>query len=79
VTELLLANQADINDKNNDGFTPLYEAAGCEKAGCKEVMELLLTNKADVNSKDIDGSTPIKLAAKHKDVVELLRQHGGSE
>ncbi len=44
-------------------------------------MRLLLANKADVNAKGIKGETPLHLAviAKHDDVVELLRQHGGHE
>jgi ankyrin repeat protein len=45
------------------------------------VAELLLANKAEVNAKDNRGNTPLHLAAAkgHKDVAELLRQHGGQE
>jgi len=47
----------------------------------KDVVELLLANKADVNAKDNSGKTPLHIAVSkgHKDVVELLRQHGGHE
>ena len=52
VAELLLANKADVNAKDNDGETPLHMAAF---KGHKDVAELLLANKADVNAKDNDG------------------------
>jgi ankyrin repeat protein len=42
---------------------------------------LLLDSKATVNAKDKNGCTPMRLAALngHKDIVELLRRHGGRE
>jgi ankyrin repeat protein len=45
------------------------------------VVELLLANKAEGNAKDKDGKTPLHEAVVkgHKDVAELLRQHGGHE
>jgi ankyrin repeat protein len=73
--ELLLANRADVNAKNNDGWTPLYTAA---ETGHKDVVELLLANRADVNAKDNGSRTPLHAAAEsgHKDVVELLLANG---
>ena len=49
VAELLLANKAEVNAKNNNGGTPLHWAAS---RGHKDVVELLLANKAEVNAKD---------------------------
>ena len=71
VVELLLANKAEVNAKDNNGQTPLHVAA---LKGHKDVAELLLANKAEVNAKDNNGETPLHLAALsgHKDVVELL-------
>jgi ankyrin repeat protein len=78
VAELLLANGAKVNARNNDGRTALHEAAD---AGNKDVLELLLANKADVNAKANNGDTPLHVAMIHgyKDIAELLRQHDGHE
>jgi ankyrin repeat protein len=72
---------AGINAKNKDSFSPLYMAA---RSGNKFVTKLLLAHGADVNSKDSNGMTPLHEALMgpqelRKDVVELLRQHGGLE
>jgi ankyrin repeat protein len=71
VAELLLANQAEVNAKDNYGGTPLHAAA---VGGYKDVVELLLANKAGVNAKNNDGWTPLHEAAMsgQKDVAELL-------
>ena len=78
VADLLLANKAAVNAKDNLGWTPLRCAA---VMGQKDVAELLLASKAEVNAKDLTGATPYHKAAalKHEDVVELLRQHGGHD
>ena len=56
VAELLLANKADVNARDNTAMTPLHMAAIW---GHKDVAELLLANKADVNAKDNNGGTPL--------------------
>jgi ankyrin repeat protein len=87
ITELLLSNRADINAMCNDGETPLHKSALRNK---KEVAELLLSHGAEINGRNNDGKTPLTLAAEgkgspwkqrmpRKDIVELLRQHGGHE
>jgi ankyrin repeat protein len=71
-----------VFSKDRSGSTPLHWAAF---RGRKDVAELLLANKADVNAKNSTRATPLNWAssghkgAVHKDVVELLRQHGGHE
>jgi ankyrin repeat protein len=45
----------------------------------KDMVELLLANKADVNAKDKSGMTPLSWVLAQKDMVVLLRQHGGHE
>lgn len=75
VVELLMANNAEVNARTDLGSTPLHLAAA---PGHQEVVKLLLASKADVNAEDSDGATPLHLATHHhKDVAELLRQHGG--
>ena len=78
VAELLLANKAEVNAKDNFGMTPLHWAA---LLGHKAVVELLLANGADVNAKANNGWTPLHTAEDRgqADVAELLRQHGGHE
>jgi ankyrin repeat protein len=76
VAELLLASKADINLKTKAGATPLHWAVAH-----MDVVELLLYNDASVNAKDNAGKTPLHYAALngYKDVMQLLRQHGGQE
>jgi ankyrin repeat protein len=73
---LLLANKADVNARDNNGDTPLYNAAS---RGHKDVTELLLAHKAEVNAENNDGDTSLYAAAMYgrKAIAELLRQHGG--
>jgi ankyrin repeat protein len=53
--------------------------------GQKDAAELLLAHGAEVNAQtcgmDASGITPLHMAlgTGHKDVIELLRQHGGHE
>ncbi len=80
VIELLLANKADVNAKDNGGATPLNDAI---RGSDKEIAELLLTKGLDVNGRysfdDYDsGQTPLFLAAEwgHKDAAAWLLAHG---
>lgn len=75
VAEFLLANQADVNARQNDGSTPLQLAAA---AGHKRLCELLLAKGADVKATDNRAYTPLHLAAQngYLGVIETLLAAG---
>jgi len=49
--EYLVSKQADINEKDNDDFTPLHLASS---KGHLSVVEYLVNQKADLNIKTKD-------------------------
>ena len=72
-----LASGADVNAKNEEGWTVLHEAAF---GGRKEMVELLIANGAEVNAKGESGRTPLDLANQSKrthETAAILRKHGG--
>ena len=75
-----LAAGMDVNAKDEDGVTPLHEAA---LWGHNEVAELLIANGAEVNaiivSGPYQGKTPLDLAIRHKKTAtaDLIHKHGG--
>ncbi|EAY16580.1 Protein phosphatase 1 regulatory inhibitor subunit 16A, putative [Trichomonas vaginalis G3] len=46
--EVLISHGANMNEKDEDGNTPLHEAA---KNNCKEIVELLISHGANINKK----------------------------
>lgn len=80
IIELLLAYKADVNAKDNGGYTPLYGAIsyGAGKGGIG-IVEVLIKSGANVNVKnENEGETPLHKAISRKDieVVKLLISHG---
>ena len=75
VAELLIAEGADVNAKDEHGGTPLHQAASWKK---KEMVELLIAEGADVNAKKDRGMTPLLYAIIGGDygIVELLIAKG---
>jgi TonB family protein len=71
VVEFLLANDAEVNVRDNHGSTPLHIAA---QLGLTSMMEFLLANKAEINARDNINWMPLHIAVvgAKKEVAQLL-------
>ena len=72
--KLLLDKGADVNSVDYRGYTPLMQAAYCDRVAA-ELIRLLLAKGANVNATG-EGETPLSLAAKRgeTEVTRLLRE-----
>lgn len=57
--ELLIDSGGDVNARNGDGCTPLFNALS---SGNKDIIQILLDSGAAVNIKDTSGNTPLHKA-----------------
>jgi ankyrin repeat protein len=75
VRALLASPNVDVNAIDENGDTPLIEAA---RFGHDEVATALLTAKAQVNTKNNEGKTALMLASEggHDQTVRALTQAG---
>jgi ankyrin repeat protein len=78
--KLLIANGADVNQKNVRGATALMAAA---IDGIPSVVRYLLEQGADVNAKDQDGTTALMCAegrrayfdaSDREEIIRVLRK-----
>ena len=60
---LLLDKGADVNARQQVGYTPLMGAAG---TGREDILDMLLRNGADPSLVSEDGKTALSLAREHK-------------
>jgi hypothetical protein len=72
IIETLIKYKADVNARDEKGRTPL---------GLAVEFETLIKYNADVNARDEKERTPLGLAEEMdlKEIVSLLRKHGGVE
>lgn len=77
ITQALLAHGADVNATQEDGFTPLQEAA---QNGQMEMVKLLLEHGAKIDVRMASGKTALEIAqaAGHHAVADFLQQHSGT-
>ena len=74
--KLLLAYGAEVNEANNDGWTPLHEVASKYSSGYNtlELAKLLIDNGADVNAKGGKyGVTSLHSATRYRHRRRSLR------
>ena len=71
----LIEEGADVNAKNENGWSPLHWAVMLEH---KEIVELLIAHGADVNAKNKWGWTPLHMAALfcRTEIAKFLLSHG---
>ncbi len=77
MVETLVVHGADVNVKQQGGFTAIHTAAD---NGNLPLAQYLLAHGADVNVKTDDGKTPLAMALEkgRPDVAALFRQHGAA-
>lgn len=78
VRTLVRENPECVTVRDDEGCTPLHCLAFDTRHG-EEIVELLIAHGADVNARDKAGRTPVDQAMQNarRDLVEVLRRHGG--
>lgn len=73
--QTLLEKGAQVDQKDNDGMTPLMYAA---EYGRSDIVQLLIQHGAQVNQQDKSGCTPVMSATMHghSDIVKTLLDKG---
>lgn len=77
VVRYLLNNKADVNPKDEDGFSPLHHAA---RFGFVNIARELINQGAVVNDGDSRRGTPLMVAANKKqhEMIRFLISRGGN-
>lgn len=75
----LIGKGANLEQRNDDGETPLHIALDFERykgVFCKEAVKILLDNGADVNAVNNKGETCLSKAGTDIELIKLLLAHG---
>lgn len=74
MVELLIARGADVNARNQFGWTPLHDAVAGKNL---HVVKILLAHGAAADVSDQDGVTPLALAEQsgQVEIATILREH----
>jgi ankyrin repeat protein len=70
IANLLITAGADVNARDEKGFTPLYIACGF--TGSEDLVISLISHGADVKIKSNGDATPLHAAA-HKGLIEVMQ------
>jgi ankyrin repeat protein len=78
MVQRLIEYDADIDARDEDGWTPLYWASIGDHFKDSSLLRLLLGHGADVNARANDGSTPLHRASGNGalEIMRLLLEHG---
>lgn len=71
MVEFLIANGAEIDKKDNEGWTPLHVTASCD---ILSIAQYLIDSGADVAAINSDGDLPIDLATS-EEMRSLLQKY----
>jgi hypothetical protein len=79
LAEFLVSKHADVNARDEDGWTPPHVAA--LSSSRRDITALLLANGADINAKNDFGNTPLDKATEHNnaDTVRLLHRYASRQ
>ena len=72
--KLLIKFGANVNNVDNEGHTPLHDAAISDAKNAVEIIKILIENGACVNNTDMKGRTPLHEAAMSdsKNAAEII-------
>lgn len=71
MVEFLIAQGADVNKKDNEGWTPLHVTASCD---ILSIARYLIENGADLASINSDGDLPIDLVSSNEMRESIQKQ-----
>ncbi|MCW3095764.1 MAG: ankyrin repeat protein kinase family protein [Chthonomonadaceae bacterium] len=72
MVKMLVDAGADVNARDENGFTPLLFAAYNVKEDCGPIIRLLVAHGADVNATAKDGETVWQLAEMYPEIMNAL-------